>query len=232
MNEYHKQSMKQRFNYLVSRAVRGANIFNPLLVARREMCVNAAKKEMEGKTFCFDGIALPYSYFSYNSTYGSERAIEISIGKYFLDTRDDVLEVGNVMSHYLPASHFVIDKYEKSSYINLINADICDVQCRKFKNILSISTLEHVGFDEPEKDPTKFYSALERIKGLLIEGGEALITVPWGYNPCVDDYIKNSSCLLYSREGREWKSSSLEQIKDKTFGAKYSCANAIAVIRL
>jgi hypothetical protein len=223
-------SIRQRLNKRVSDAVRSSKIFEPFLIARRQRLVNQARKEMEGKTFTYGNISLPYFYHVYNSTYGSERAIEISIGKHFIETHDDVLEIGNVLSHYIPVSHPIVDKYERAPGVR--NEDVVDIKDRH-RNIISISTLEHVGWDEDGKDHTKFLMALNNLKS-LVDGGTLLFTVPWGYNPSVDEFIKSfpGKMTLYYRDGREWKAGNLEDIKDKTVGSKYPNANAVAVIEI
>lgn len=222
------KSTKQKINDLVSHIVRATGILDPLLVSRRKMLVKKAQKEMARKTFIYNGIRLPYFYHHYHSTYGSERAIEISIGKHFLDTHDDILEIGNVMSHYFPTSHSIVDKYEEAP--GIINEDVVDIKSHH-ENILAISTLEHVGFDEEGKDHTKFFKAMENIKRI---SNCALITLPWGYNPSVDEFVKKfkGKMTLYYREGREWKIGTLENIKNKTYASKYPCANAIAVVEI
>lgn len=224
------ESNKQAFLTRLSKLVRGAKIFDSLLLARRRRLVVAAEKAMKNKSFIFNGIQLPYSYFVYNSTYGSERAIEISIGKWFLEQYDDVLEIGNVMNHYYPIRHDVVDKYEKVDGVR--NEDVVDIK-DAHKNILSISTLEHVGFDE-NGDHKKFYQAIEIVKGLFTEN--LLITVPWGYNPSVDEFLRGNhgglDLTFYYRDGREWKVGNFETIEPMTYGSKYSCANAIAVLQM
>ena len=65
-----------------------------------------------------------------------------------------VLEVGNVLSWYGPVHHDVLDKYEVTS--GVINQDVVDfVPRHQYNVIVAISTIEHVGWDETPRDPTK-----------------------------------------------------------------------------
>jgi hypothetical protein len=56
--------------------------------------------------------------------------------------------------------------------------------------IVSISTLEHVGWDEEDKNPVKVLQAIEILKSLLAPLGKIVVTLPLGYNPIIDDYLK------------------------------------------
>jgi hypothetical protein len=228
--DYAMASNQQKLKKRASELVRKVRFLDPILLARRQRLVNKANKEMVGRTFAWNGLSLPYFYHVYNSTYGCERAIEIPIAKHFVDTHDDVLEIGNVLSHYYPISHTVVDKYETGDGVR--NEDVIDIK-DKHKNIVAISTLEHVGWDEAGKDHRKFFIALDSLKAIL-DGGTLLITVPWGYNPSVDEFIQTfkGNMALYFRDGREWKPGTLDTIKDKVYMAKYPAANAIAVIEI
>src|SRR5439155_26790749 len=64
----------------------------------------------------FHAHSLPYQYFyhPYNQTYCNERAVEIPIVWPLVRSvpPERVLEVGNVLSHYFPTRHAIIDKFE------------------------------------------------------------------------------------------------------------------------
>lgn len=70
-----------------------------------------------------------------------------------------MLEVGNVLSHYFPIHHDIVDKYEVCP--GVINQDIADfLPQEKYDLILSISTVEHVGWDEQPQEPTKLLQVI------------------------------------------------------------------------
>jgi len=82
-----------------------------------------------------------------------------------------------------------LDKYEKGK--GVINEDVVDfTPSRKYDLIISISTLEHVGWDETPKEPEKAAKAIENLKRCLNPGGKIVFTVPVGQNPCLDNLIK------------------------------------------
>jgi hypothetical protein len=51
---------------------------------------------------------------------------------------------------------------------------------------VSISTLEHVGWDEMTREPMKILKAIENLKNLTNPKGKIVVTLPLGYNPELD----------------------------------------------
>lgn len=143
------------------------------------------------KIFQFRGREYRYFFSKYNTTAINERCIEVPIIRQeLLSNRGKrILEVGNVLSHYFPTSHDIVDKYERGT--GVINEDICTYAPGKtFDLIISISTLEHVGYDESPRQPEAVLRAMENIRALLAPGGQAWITFPAGYNPFLKDYLE------------------------------------------
>lgn len=141
-------------------------------------------------TFTFQGSSYRYFWHRYNATWRNERAVEIPVARGFLAgiPAEKVLEIGNVLSHYGPVSHQVVDKYERAE--GVVNADACDFEPdRNYELILSISTLEHVGWDEEPRDPTKVLKAFDNLRALLAPTGKLMVTIPLGYNPPLDQMI-------------------------------------------
>jgi len=56
--------------------------------------------------------------------------------------------------------------------------------------IVSISTIEHMGWDETPRDPKKIPLALENLIECLVPGGEIVVTLPIGYNTYLDKLLK------------------------------------------
>lgn len=152
-------------------------------------------KDLHKKTFTFGGNT--YHYFSeseYNVPWKNERAVEISIAMDYLERYKNkrVLEVGNVLSNYVAATHDVLDPYENAPF--LIKEDIVKYKPqKKYDLILCISTLEHVGWDLGDEkggiDPYKPLRAFEHMKELLADNGELFVTIPFGYNPHMDNLL-------------------------------------------
>ena len=189
--------------------------------------------------FVFEGRTLNYWYSSYNSTWLNERKIEVPIGKYFDDMASanggDILEVGNTLGHYYARKGDIIDKYETAP--GVINADIAEFKSdKKYDLILSISTMEHVGYDEDIKDPDKIRRSLEILRGHVKPSGMMVITMPLGYNPSLDKDIKNNRLPftknLYFRRmnaRNEWRQVSAPQWNEIHYGSPYPAANWIIV---
>ncbi len=133
--------------------------------------------------------------FGVELEYGSwrltaERRVEIPFALEFLRSNvkpdTSLLEVGNVLSQYTSMAHVTVDKYDRQSGIHC--QDVVDFAPeQRFDVAISISTLEHVGFDEDVVDLEKFERAFWHIMDrCLNEGGWFLLTVPLGYHPEVD----------------------------------------------
>ncbi len=142
--------------------------------------------------FKYQGKQMDFFWHPYNRTWLSERALEIPIAQQFLARfPEDAhgLEIGNVMAHYQPITHRVVDKYERAPGVE--NIDVVEVESAEpLDFILAISTIEHVGWDEPHKDPSKAPAALARLRSLLHpERGRFLLTAPLGHNPGLDAWL-------------------------------------------
>jgi SAM-dependent methyltransferase len=166
----------------------------------------------------------------------NERAVEIPIARDFLRGRTgEILEVGNVLSNYCAFAHDVVDKYEKAP--GVMNEDIVTyAPGKKYDVIVTISTLEHVGWDEQPREPEKLARAIACLKELLAPGGELIATLPLGYNPTVDQMLREGrtgfSKLRFLKRvsgDNAWKEARFEEVKDTKFGHPYSCANAIVI---
>src|SRR5450759_2230718 len=88
-------------------------------------------------TFTFRNSEFRYIY---HRTWRNERKIEAPIALYELENHSsqEILEVGNVLHHYIQVKHDVVDKYEIAK--GVINEDIVDFRPEKsYGLILSIS---------------------------------------------------------------------------------------------
>jgi len=145
-------------------------------------------------TFTYDGKTYPYFCHRYNLAWRNERAVEVPIARDLLDAYKEqrVLEVGNVMSHYFEVEHDVLDKYESGE--NIINGDVVEFEPdHPYDLVLSVSTLEHVGWDETPREPGKAAIALNRMTTFLAPGGLLVATIPIGYNRELDGVLEGGS---------------------------------------
>lgn len=181
-----------------------------------------------------------YEYFRhhYNATWQNERCVEIPIVWDVIthaSKAERILEVGNVLGHYFPRRHEVIDKYESGE--GVICADVTEYSpAGKYDLIVSVSTLEHVGFDEAVKAPEKILAALSNLRQYCLSGGGRLVvTLPVGYNPAVDQYLREGKisfsklCCLKKISRGEWVEASWDSIRDAPYDASIPSANAVIV---
>ena len=165
-----------------------------------------------------------YEYFDHwdGCTRKTERAVEIPIACATYDRHGGkrILELGNVLSKYFffEGSYDIVDKFEKGKRV--ISCDIEDFRpSHPYDLIISISTLEHVGWDEDPRDPEKATRTIEKLKSLLAPKGELLVTIPLGYNTYLDDLLTNGTKLFSgqyylqrSLRWPNWKEVSLDDI--------------------
>jgi SAM-dependent methyltransferase len=141
------------------------------------------------ETFDYRGERYTAIHHRRGRTWLTERAIELPVAMRFVDGSGPSgfgLEVGNVLSRYRAVHHRVVDRYERAPGVE--NLDVLNITTeRPFDFVVSISTIEHVGWDEPERDLDKPVRAIEHLRSLLRpDGGRMLVTLPLGYNPTVD----------------------------------------------
>lgn len=188
------------------------------------------------RTFLFNGDEYIYFEHPYNGTWMNERAVEISLIKKAIDfyPPEKVLEVGNVLSHYYDLNHTVVDKFERRS--GVISQDILDVNFdRKFDFVISISTVEHIGWDELPRVPEKTLWAIEKMRRLLSENGKLMITIPLGHNTYLDQvlYSESLGCdqmFFFKRLTRyTWLEVGLDQVYGSTYGKKYRSTDGLAI---
>ncbi len=181
-----------------------------------------------------------YFYFinRYSFTWANERSIEVPIFKKILDEalfkNKSVLEIGCVLNHYFPNQNQwkVVDKYEK--FVGVNNLDICDFKNGKYDTIISISTMEHVGFEE-DGDWTKFKKAFENIvKNLLNKNGVFIFSIPLGYNQKLDEELFSGKYKLkidymLRTSTDSWKMVDKNRAKLAKYNYPYESANALAI---
>lgn len=145
----------------------------------------------------------------YKDTRMTERSVEITLAKEWIQKcNDNIVEIGAVTPYYFKEKkiteiidptdlHFSVTKH-KSIFE-------CDLQgC----NILSISTIEHIGTGDYGLDIQD--SAVESLEKILKESNKCFITFPLGYNAELDEWIsKNRNdekvSILTRGMNNEWK---------------------------
>ena len=209
----------------------------PLLILMAPVVIPLLRE----RTVEFRGDQLNLIYASYNTTWINERCVELAIARSFLKSvpAEDTLEVGNVLSHYFDYGHTVVDKYEHGA----LQVDIVDFEPKRlYKLILSISTFEHIAFEEtdelevaPEDVERKIREAIDRCIELLAPGGRFVITVPIGYNPVLDrmiafDLLGSNRTSWYKKfSQRSWREVRKEEGMNCRYGSPYPYANCIMI---
>lgn len=215
-------------------------------------------------------------YFIHESSWNSERVIEIPIIMDFIKNESrklclkycdytqleycstfkrstcnkyfGILEFGNVLDQFVPHQYDILDKYSEGK--NVIHQDIVDFNPKeKYDLIVSISTLEHVGFNEDvenighniddniEKDKTKI-AMKNIIDNCLKPNGKMIFSVCLGYNKDMDELLFSNELFftkLYflkriSKDNR-WIEVKLnkDSLKHVMYGKPYNNANYICI---
>lgn len=189
------------------------------------------------RSFTLGGEKYSYCAGGYNSAWHNERTVEIAIALHHLRRHRDsrVLEIGNVLSYYTTVRHDVVDKYEVAP--GVVNADVMDYDATEpYDLIVSVSTLEHVGWDEDIDDWTKPVRAVTHLVGLLGPDGTLVVTLPVGYNPHVDkalrdglfDFDQVRYLKRVSRDNR-WQEADKADVGVVRYGRPFPAANVVAV---
>jgi hypothetical protein len=183
--------------------------------------VNYLSMFIRNKWFVYRGKKYRYFYHPYHRTWMTERAIEIPIILEMLKNSDgSILEIGNVLNHYANIPHDVVDKFEKAP--GVVNEDVVSFKTdKKYDSIVSISTIEHVGWDE-DKSEDKIPKSLENLKKHLKKNGRIIITVPVNYNPWLDKMMEKGDLFdemhfMKRKLFNQWKESNWQKIKNCGF---------------
>lgn len=168
--------------------------------------------------FQLDNRTYPYFNNIYNTTFLNERTVEVPIiQRYVVHELDhNILEVGNVLNYYFGCLHHdVIDRNE-------LGTDLFKITSRKkYKLIVSISTVEHI---EEQRE------AFKVIKGLLAPGGKAVITIPVGFNNLeYAEYTNIFTELLFMRRvswSNKWEQG---DYCGTAYASRYPFANEIMI---
>jgi len=204
---------------------------------RRALLSAYYRRFKAGRPFNVRGVDYGYFYHAYNQTYCNERAVEIPLLWAIVQRvpPERVLEVGNVLSHYFPTHHDVVDKYERAGGVR--NIDVVDFRpTQPYDLIVSISTLEHVGFNEEPLEPEKPWRAIRNLQRCLSPHGQLVITVPIGFNPHLDRMLQEGRiplndpvCLRRISADNRWRQVPWEEIRHARYGHPYRNANGVVL---
>lgn len=226
-----KKLIKQRkFKELFSRGI----IFFKHKILREKIQFFFYRLFHKKNTFMYNNKT--YKALITNKTFYNERMIEIPIFKGILKQNrgKKILEVGNVMHNFMNTKHDVLDKYEVSK--GVINEDIITYNPqKKYDLVISVSTLEHVGWDEIPKNPSLIFDAIKNLKKITKKDGEIIFSIPWNYNTFFDKiFLENKigfTNLTFLKKNKKdvWLETTLNDLKKVKFNFKVPCANALVI---
>ena len=179
-----------------------------------------------------------YFKHSHNQTEKNERSIELVLCFRYVDTlKGNLIEIGAITPYYRTISHHCLDPIDKKATIK----DFAETYDFTDKNVLSISTIEHIGLGDYnlEKNEGLSYDVL---CDLYQKSKTCLISLPIGYNKYLDDKIMSNldefEYFFYVREsmliplGRHtsWKLINDESGFNFTYNRNPKSANSVIFI--
>jgi hypothetical protein len=190
------------------------------------------------KQFRYNGKSYEYRRDDLQCQLG-ERCIEVPIAIDILSQfkYGNIIEVGNVLQKYINSHLTVIDKYDTND--GCINLDVLEyIPQEKPDLIISISTIEHIGFDMGESnDPSKIPKFFEWVGKVLPIGGELFFTFPIGYNPTLDAFVQDNIWNMHSfgamkriSQTNEWQECDLDW--SSKYGEPYEYGNMVFIGRI
>lgn len=189
------------------------------------------------KSFVFEGKRYPLFEHSFNCGYSetrmTERSVEIALGTAYLEAvQGDVVEVGAVTPYYFTENKIVeiIDPTDQHDRVNTRKSLFeCDL---RGKNVLSISTVEHIGTHDYGMSEAK--NVIDAIEKITYEADSCFITAPLGYNKVLDDWIRshqdNSMVRILKRGiNNNWIEMDLHDYRDVAYTSLW--ANGLVIIK-
>lgn len=162
---------------------------------RKKGCkvLNAVFKDM---FFYFDGNKYELYEHSYNCGFldarMTERSIELPLAKGYLDNLEEgkIVEVGAVTPYYF-VNDKIVDIVDPTDVHNRVTVRKSLFECDfREKNVLSISTIEHVGLQEYGMNEKK--NVIDALQKILTEAKSCFITAPLGYNALLDSWVRKN----------------------------------------
>jgi hypothetical protein len=188
---------------------------------------------MSNANFTFENNQYLYFDHPHNRTRTTERAVEIPISLDFIKKfSNNLIEVGCVTPHYADLNHPVIDLSENHPKSTKEDATTFNYTN---KNVLSISTVEHVGLNDYSIEEKEKDASIKLCKKIFSESLNYFITWPLGYNLHLDSWaFENTNGFFISRKEEDkysWQQKQFSQLsaEDKRYGT-FFCANSIIIL--
>lgn len=178
------RSVKKKIGRMLTKAAYDLKLLRCRLYIKRKGCVeDVVYKNREIKLYLSEyncGVSCRERL--------TERALELALAKEWTNMlNDEYIEIGAVTPYYEDgfSEHSVIDPADAHERVDIKKSLF---ECDYFgKNILSISTIEHVGTGD--FGLTKAEDCTDALNKILRECKSCLISFPMGYNKKLDMYV-------------------------------------------
>jgi hypothetical protein len=183
-------------------------------------------------TFRFGNLELPYLPQKPGEHIG-ERRIEVPIAVVWASMQKAHTEVGAVLPYHLdlPTGDTIVDPYDPHPLVtHRRDAETFDFTGQA---VLSISTIEHIGRAEYDKE-RDLYKAFRVLSKIAHQSECCLITIPLGYHCGLDMQLQESGLQLrlmrQINPNNEWEPCAEEWLDKAIYNAPYRYANVVAFL--
>lgn len=200
-----------------------ADIFNYF---ENDLIFNDSEFEFNGKSFALFEHSFNCGYINERMT---ERSVELSLALNYIQMQDNITELGAVTPYYFFEDKIFeiidpTDAHKRATKKSLFDCDLTG------KNILSISTVEHIGTSDYGMNEKK--TPIDAIEKILKEASSCLITAPLGYNRILDEWVKENQSNPKVKVLKRYINNHWECVKDGNIAIDYTplWANGLVII--
>ncbi len=181
-----------------------------------------------------------YLDHEYNGTLTNERCIEIPLAKRYAEEVgfDNLIEIGAVLPYYGQDQHDIYDPFDTHPLSKKEFAENLEI---KDENVLSVSTLEHMGEAHGYgqwykcKEPNKSFDFIEKLNR---EAKSFFVTLPVGQHLDLDKSLRlnisNFQWFGYVKESQappKWRISfDIDEVLSKRYANPFNCANGVMIL--
>ena len=171
-----------------------------------------------------------FGYHPYNHPTHSERNVELPLAFWFLKKfageLSSVVEVGEVTPFYEKPRHTVYDPVAELP--GTLAADAQDLDYAG-KNLLSISTIEHIGTADYGQTPDP--ERLPRVLRKMLASRNYLITFALGYNRQLEELVQGERYLVLERLApTRWRQSPKRELGGYQYSSPHYAGNGLCVL--
>lgn len=161
----------------------------------------------------------------------TERSVELSLAREYIDScNGTIVEIGAVTPYYFFNNKIaeIIDPTDIHKRVTRKSIFDCDLNG---KNVLSISTVEHIGTSDYGMHETE--NTVDAIEKILREADTCLITAPSGYNKLLDEWVKENQKSEIVKLMQRSMNNHWEEVTDSYVAIEYThlWANGLVVIK-